>query len=384
MKILVFAGHFYPNIGGYENFINDLCLHLQNRGHEIDILTTNPGCYRPSESNGNMTIYRMDCWDILGGTYPILKISACNAAILLRIWEKQYDLVNTHTRFFSTSLLGALFSLARRIPLVHVEHGSTHSILDSKLISVISVIYDHFIGWMIVNSSRSNVGISKSSCSFLRHIGGRKIVCIPDGVDLGKFKRKLPDGNEDSNLEKGSPIITFVGRLIYAKGVQDLIWVFPILKEKYPEIKLLIVGDGPYRKELEAMADNEKDKSIVFLGSKTQEEVADVLNITDIFINPTYSEGFGMTVLEAGAMGLPIIATKEGAIPEIIDDHNSGILIDVGSRSQIYNAVIEIIDNPSLRERLSNGILSVVRENYGWDNVVDRYERLFIECKRNQ
>ena len=139
---------------------------------------------------------------------------------------------------------------------------------------------------------------------------------VPNGVDTSIFKKKKTDLKKRLGIPSDYKIITYVGRLIYAKGVQDLISVFPKIKEKCPKTKLLIVGEGDYRGELEKLGN--KDKDILFLGQR--DDIVDILNITDVFVNPSYSEGLPTTVLEAAAVGVPIVATDVGGTREIISN----------------------------------------------------------------
>ena len=379
VKILIFAGSFYPFFGGYEHFIYNLSSSLIKKGFSVDILTTNTEKCETIETLDGIKIYRLDCWNAFRRTFPIPKPNLKLFKILYFLLRKDYDIANTHTRFFISSFIGAIFAIVKKIPLVHVEHGSTHSVLKSKFVSKINILYDHLVGWLIVNIAYKNVGISNASCNFLRHIGAKESILISDGVDLDFFK-KVDTGVREKLDLKNYTIITFIGRLVYAKGAQDLIAIFPKIKQKNPDTKVIIVGDGPYKNELQKRIDREYKNDILFLGTKNPQEIVEILSITDIFVNLSYSEGFGITVLEAGAVGVPIIATKVGGVPELIKDYETGIIINPGDREHLYNAIGAIIDNSDLRKKLSNNIRSHVKNNYSWDVVIMKYAQLFREC----
>jgi glycosyltransferase involved in cell wall biosynthesis len=378
-KILIFAGYFYPRVGGYERIIYDLSKRLVKRGYEIHIVTCNTENVLEYEELDKIRIYRLSSWNLLDNIYPIPKLNFKLFILFYSLLRKNYDIINTHTRFFIISFMGAIFAIVKRIPLVHVEHGSTHSVLKSKFVSIVNIFYDHLVGWLIANTAHKIVGISKSSCNFLKHIGAKEPILIPDGIDLAVFRKVDTDMRKKLDLENYT-IITFIGRLIYAKGAQDLIAIFPKIKEKNPNTKVIIIGDGPYKKELQKMIDRECKTDILFLGTKTPQEIVELLSITDIFVNLSYSEGFGITALEAGAVGVPIIATKVGGVPELIKDYETGIIINPGDREHLYNAIVELIDNPDLRKKLSNNIRSHVKNNYSWDVVIMKYAQLFREC----
>ena len=286
-RILIFAAYFHPHVGGYEKIVYELSRRLVQRDYEIDILTCNTERAPFYEELDGIHIYRLPSWNALHSVYPIPKPCPTSFRILRRLLRKNYDVINTQTRFFITSLLGLIFAKLKRTPLMHTEYGARHSIVPNKVIDLISRAYDHSIGVLIVKSASRNIGVSEAACEFLRHLGATNIQLVHNGIDTTTFKKK-----EDTNcrqklgISNDAMVITFVGRLIYAKGVQDLISAFSRIKDTAPEIKLLIVGDGPYRAELEKLAhQTDCHSSILFLGQKNQAELIEILSTTDIFLS---------------------------------------------------------------------------------------------------
>jgi len=378
-RILIFAAYFHPHVGGYEKVAYELSRRLVQRGYEIDILTCNTERTLAYEELDGIHIYRLPCWNALNSVYPIPKPCPASFRIVRRLLRKNHDVINTQTRFFITSFLGLIFAKLKRTPLVHTEHGARHSIVPNKVIDLISRAYDHSIGALIVKSARRNIGVSEAACEFLKHLGATTIQLVHDGIDTTIFKKK-----EDTNcrqklgIGKDAVVITFVGRLIYAKGVQDLISAFPKIKDTTPEIKLLIVGNGPYRANLENLAyQTDCAGSILFLGQRNQDEVIDVLSATDIFVNPSYSEGLGISVMEAASIGLPIIATDVGGTREIIEDGKTGFLIKAGDAEQLEHKLLGLLTNTDLREELGRNARIFVKQKFDWDKIAEKYIELY-------
>ncbi|RLC64495.1 MAG: glycosyl transferase family 1, partial [Chloroflexi bacterium] len=171
--------------------------------------------------------------------------------------------------------------------------------------------------------------------------------------------------------------ITFVGRLVYGKGVQNLILAFPELTRK-SRARLLIIGDGSYKPALERLAQSVDRGNILFLGQKKQREIAELLSITDIFVNPSYSEGLPTSVLEAGVAGLPIVATDVGGTKEIIEDGKSGFLIPPTNTKALKETICQLIKNKHLREELGNNIRQFVIKNFDWDEIADKWVKEVI------
>ena len=262
---------------------------------------------------------------------------------------------------------------------MHTEHGARHSIVPNKVIDLISRAYDHSMGALIVKSASRNIGVSEAACEFLEHLGATNIQLVHDGIDTAIFKKK-EDTNYRQKLDIGNDavVITFVGRLIYAKGVQDLISAFSKIKDTAPEIKVLIVGDGPYRANLENLAyQTDCASSILFLGQKNQDEVIDVLSATDIFVNPSYSEGLGISVMEAASIGLPIIATDVGGTREIITTDKTGILVKARDVGQLAEALCRLCANAELREKLGKNARILAERKFNWDKITGEYIKLY-------
>jgi glycosyltransferase involved in cell wall biosynthesis len=378
-RILIFAAYFYPHVGGYEKIVYELSRRLVQRGYDIDILTCNTERALAYEELAGIHIYRLPSWNALNSVYPIPKPWPTSFRILRRLLRKNYDVINTQTRFFITSFLGLIFAKLKRTPLVHTEHGTRHSIVPSKVIDLISRAYDHSIGALIVKSARRNTGVSEAACEFLRHLGATNIQLVHNGIDTTIFKKK-EDTNykQKADISKDAIVITFVGRLIYAKGVQDLISAFSRIKDTAPEVKLLIVGDGPYRAELEKLAQQtDCHSSILFLGQRNQDEVIDTLSATDVFVNPSYSEGLPTSVMEAASIGLPIVATGVGGTREIIEDGKTGFLIKAGDAEQLEHKLLGLLTNTDLREELGRNARIFVKQNFGWDEITERYVKLY-------
>jgi len=344
-KILIFASYFYPHKGGAEKYIYELYRRLiKDKNFEVDIFTNNTENVSEFEKIEGLNVYRVPCYHILGKTYPVPKPLA-SFKLLRKLKKNKYGFVNTQTRFWISSFYGYLFSKFTNTKLIHTEHGTRHTEFDNPIIKKLAEIYDHVFGTLIIKSAWKNIGISKASCEFSKHLGAQLTYLILNGVDTSVFKKKKTDLKRRLGIHKDYKIITYVGRLIYAKGVQDLISIFPSIKEKYPKSKLLIVGDGDYKNELEKLKNGDED--IIFLGQR--DDVVDILNITDVFVNPSYSEGMPTTILEASSVGISIVATNVGGTKEIIDSTyqvSPGKIEDL--LQKILKSLYEKTDNSNL------------------------------------
>lgn len=183
MNILIFASYYYPHIGGYDKNVHELAKRLVVKGHRVHVLTCNTEKTTSIELVDGVLVFRMNCYHLLGKTYPVpIPFGKFfNELFILR--QRHCDIVITQTRFFILSFLGLLFAKLNRIPLIHVERGTCHSIVSNKLISIIAQIIDHTMGFSIVKGANANVGVSNAACKFIEHLGGCDTMTIYNGIE---------------------------------------------------------------------------------------------------------------------------------------------------------------------------------------------------------
>ena len=366
MKIVVFAGFYLPYIGGYIKNIHELSRRLVKDGHEVYVITCDTENLKDDYIDG-VVIIRLPSWNLLNGTFPVPKLSK---TLINCLFNKKAvgGVVITQTRFFITSLLGLIYSKNHRLPLIHVERGTCHSVVPNRLVSVLAQVYDHTIGSLIVRSAKVNIGVSQSACDFIKHLGGKNTQVVHNGIETYLLKNN------------SSYDICYVGRLIYAKGVQDLIEAFNKCSIQNNNLRLLIVGDGNYKQELERQANESKFReNILFYGTKDHKEVIDILSKSDIFVNPSYSEGLPTSVMEAASVGLSIIATDVGGTNEIIEHNKSGILYKPHDVDQLAKEIMGLIKDATKSRKLGFKALCDMKDYFSWDDITNQYQKILKE-----
>lgn len=360
MRILIFTTHFYPFLGGLENFILQSSKRLLGKNISSTIVTLNTEKSKSFELHQGLNIFRLDAWSLFKNTFAIPKLTRRNIDILVHLSRQQFDQVHTHTRFFFTSLLGMLFAKAFKIKHVHVEHGNSHVQHESLLITWISRLYDLTVGRFIFFSAWRVIGVSRACCSFSRRLGARSCVVVHNGVDTRFFTPSA------KSRAPGNPIVvTYIGRMIHAKGIQHLIEAVKGLDD----VRLIIVGDGPFKRNLELLARDAKIDA-EFPGRLDKEQIHSVLQHTDIFINPSYSEGLPTSVLEAGSMGVPVIATNVGGTCEIIKNGVHGYLIEPRNSHVLNNRIVALLNDNNARSGMGAALQKRVRAEFDWERLV--------------
>ncbi|MBW1921355.1 MAG: glycosyltransferase family 4 protein, partial [Deltaproteobacteria bacterium] len=216
------------------------------------------------------------------------------------------------------------------------------------------------------------------------------IKIIPMGVDLGLFQeRKCREkfGERSTSYEQ---TILFVGRLIEFKGVEYLVRAIPKIRVSYPKAKVLVIGSGPEKARLVKLAEilNVQD-SVVFKKEIPQEELPDYYCVADVVVLPSIhtrkgeTEGLGVVLLEAMACGVPVVGSNVGGIPDIIKHGETGLLAAEKDPEDLADKILKLVDDKRLRKRVIENGLKLVRENFSWDVIAEKFLQVYREVMQN-
>ncbi len=190
-------------------------------------------------------------------------------------------------------------------------------------------------------------------------VKAKNIFVVYNGVNIAKFRKNKESGNQirrHLGVNDLDMVIGFVGRLSKEKGVDILMECASAIHEQFPGTHFVFVGDGPLAAKLE----NKKEDYIHFVG--VQSDMPAYYSAFDIFILPSYTEGLPMVVLEAMASSLPVVASKVGSIPDVIDDKQTGYLVRPGSRGDVLDVLEKLLcDGAQARKVGENGCKRIER-----------------------
>jgi len=226
----------------------------------------------------------------------------------------------------------------------------------------------------------------------LEGVPTERISVIPPGIDTDLFKpaRKDPAIMKKYGLKEKDINILFAGRLVYDKGIEDLIFAFNLLCRKHQNINLLIMGQGPLKKRISLLAKRFNiSRKIIFLGFLPYEKTPSYYNCADIFCTPSkitrfWQEQFGYVFAEAMSCGKPIVSTHAGSIPEVTG--GASLLVSPGNHLELSKALDRIISNKVLRTKMSKSARNIALKKYDAKKIAEKkiklYEAIIHEKKK--
>ncbi len=351
MRIVICAAFYPPYRGGYAESVRLLAEGLADRGDTVTVIACDADGAAREGVTGGVSVRRVRSWNprFLHDSFPLPDPFAFWSALRLATREGA-DVISTQTRFFPSTLLGFLFAKLRGIPVVHTERGSAYADSENILVRACARIVDGTAGRLVCRFSDGVVGVSAAASSFARRLGARSPVTVCNGIDAGRWRRFAEPARTAA-----FPHIVFTGRLVHAKGVQDLLAATSLLLPEFPNVSVSVIGDGPGRAALERQARGlGLGRAAVFRGALDPDGVRDILWQADMSANPSYSEGFPRAVLEAAAVGIPTVATDVGGTREIIESGVNGLLVPPRAPSALADALRALARDGALRLRMGN------------------------------
>lgn len=210
-----------------------------------------------------------------------------------------------------------------------------------------------------------------------------KLVVIPNGVDFRHFEQAEPVNLADFNIEPAARVILSVGRLDPQKDPLTLLHAFAKTLAVHSNAVLLFVGAGPLDEELKSVAKQfGLMHKVRFAGRRN--DVAQIMRASAVFALASRWEGMPNVLLEAGAAGLPIVATTAEGVSEIIESGLTGRLVEIGATDELSSALSSALSETSESQRMATELQKRIAKDFSWESVVARYDALYASLLSNQ
>ena len=287
------------------------------------------------------------------------------------------------------------------MPVVSTMHGTWHGErqglqlsdvaptpqgLNDLAVLGLSPLFDRYEDFAIENSDRVTV----QSANELREVQARikakglhprgTIIEVSPGVDTHTYSpaHRSASLRRSLGISDDQLLVLCVARLAGRKGLEELVRAFAAVSARVPLARLVLVGDGPLRGRLEAVARTLGCRSKVrFIGAMPIARLAELYASADLFMLLSRWEGFGLVPMEAMASGVPVVSTGVGGIPEYVREETDGILVPVGSIDAAAQAATELLQDPNRREQMGIAAREGIVTGHSWEVVAQRFIAIY-------
>lgn len=365
---LFISAQYLPTTGGVERFTHALACNLIAQGHKV-IVATSALCDLPNhetDANG-IEIFRLPAIPFMNGRLPLVRPGRQFSVLSRELWKRKIDYCVINTYFYPLSMYAASQVYRRNIPALIINHGSAWLMTGNKILQLAGQLYEHIASRLCHHYCPRFFGVSPAARDWVKTFS-----IIPEGVITNAIDPDAVKNSADSNtdlraelnLPQNAPVIAFVGRMIPEKGVLPLIDAVAVIRQVHPDACLLMAGNGPLYDQFCNSAPN----GVYLLGAQPYEKVLALLQQANVFCLPSRSEGFACTVLEAAAMGCPIITTATGGSPDLLITPEYGILLKDMSAESISDACIQVLSDPQWQKEAAVRSYQRLVENFTWNS----------------
>lgn len=373
MKIVFISDIYFPSIGGVEVETRRLAKKMAQKGHEVWIVAPSCKPFDYKKREGRINVFGIKSYpNPFYRSMPFVPFYSAKRKIFKILDEINPDIIHIQTSFLlakAASLYSKKFAVAS-VATGHYAAGEFEHTF--KILGISSLI-----GFVIKKFSKNvwkNVDLITFPSDFARKyfFGNEdnkgKIVILSNGIDINRFSNNLP--------KFGKNTILYVGRLEPHKNVECLIAAMPRILSKI-DAKLILVGKGSQEQYLKKLVKKLGLKSkVVFFGLALEGKIKRIYKKANVFVTASLSENQPLSLLEAIASGLPIVATNVGGIPSLVKKGVNGFLFDPYDTKSLSEYVIKILSDKKLSTRMSKKSLEIAKE-HDIEMVVDKLLSLY-------
>lgn len=349
--------------GGSERIVLDLCRGLDRCVYEPVVVSLYGGKLIGEFSKINVWNRCLD------------KKVGIDLTLMLRlsriIREHEIDVVNAH--HFSPFIHACLGSFLNHRPLLYTDH----TINEIQKIP----LYWRIMGTFLLKRCYGVIGISKGCSKQLQdtfHVPRHKTFTILNAIDMSRFEVNIDCQEKKKSLDicNDEKVIGCVGNLREQKNQADLLKAFKIIREHIPNTRLLLIGEGPMKEQLQSLSIKLGiSNCVTFLGARL--DAAELYQVMDVYCLSSHYEGLPLTILEAMASKLPVVGTDVVGINDVIVHGENGMLVKPNNPQGIAETIVFLLRNGKVAERLGYNSHQYVREQHNMVSWLKTYEALF-------
>ncbi|MEM1901523.1 MAG: glycosyltransferase family 4 protein [Candidatus Nezhaarchaeales archaeon] len=381
MKVLMFSWEYPPRIiGGLARHVYWLSKALARRGVEVTVITLDYPETPRVEHERNLKIIRVSSYGYQSSDFASW-VHQFNLNMIEAALEEDASIIHVHD--WLTAVAGITLKHLLRRPLIATFHSTEHGRRQGSIVEAMQS-HIHAIEWWLAYESWKIIVCSNYMKYELRNSLGvpeDKIVVIPNGVHLVEVPHAVDVYQVRRRYaEDWEKLVLFVGRMVYEKGVHVLVDAALSLLSRRQDVKFVIVGEGPMRKELMDKAYRSGfGHKFYFTGFIEDLELHELYRSCDVAVFPSLYEPFGIVALEALMAGKPVIVSDVGGLSEIVINGVNGLKVPPGDVHALSSAIEYLIGNPEVMRAMGENGAKIAREVYSWDTIAEKTLNLYLQ-----
>ena len=370
MKVGLISFHSFLHPGGVKRHILGLAEEFKRRGIKTKIIVPRRS---PSENYGKDVILLGTSfpWPI-GGTQADFCINFNPFAIGKILDSEKFDVLHFHNFGFPSAFQILEWSEALNIMTFHANLERVDFV---KNFPGILYVFNKIVQWRMDGI----IGVAPLNLKVFKGYKGPTAV-IPNGIDLNEFNPKVP---KIKKYLDGKINILFLGRIEERKGLIYLLKAFKILSERYENLRLIILGEGPLKADCQRWTEKNKLGNVVFEKPISQKEVPSYYRTADIYCSPAiYGESFGIVLIEAMASGVPVVAFANNGYKGVLEKTRGGrFLVKPRDYKTLAQKLETLIKSSKLRTEMGKwGIKEA--QKYSWPKIADQVLVFYELCRK--
>ncbi len=376
MKIAHVCSEYAPAVSGVGQVVEELARRQAKKGHEVHVFAPDWDKYKRIEKRYEFSdgVHVHRCFHIA----RIANFATVFPGVFPGLLKGKFDVIHSHVFGHIHFILSALAAKLSGAKHVHTTHCPWSDAPRSSLGNIGVLVSYNTFSRIALKITDKIIAITPWEKKFIKKYGGedKKIVNLPNGVDNLFFKR-IKDNDFKKKHKIKKPIVLFFGRISFTKGADKFVEISKSVLKKYPDIATFVIRgpDEGILKDVKKMISGEK--KIVYLEpTRDRQEIAKMYQSADVFVMPSYREGLPLTLFEAMASGLPIIATPVNGIPYEMKEPENGFLVPYGDNEKFADKIIKFLENKKLRVKIRKNNIKK-SQKYKWDSIARKTEELY-------
>ena len=388
MKILQVIHAYYPpcSVGGAAIIANTISETLATINHDVNVYTTNElysgVLFQAKKKTYNLNGVNVSYFHITLYKPSFYLIFSKDLFLKLKNTIHEYDVIHLHEYRNIVSLMVCFFASIYRIPVIIQTHGQLPHFFGMQRSKW---LFDFIIGNHLLKKASQVIALSKVEAEQYKKmcVPTDKISIVPNGVNINEYTELPSTGlfKKKNGVDKHTKVVLYLGRIHKIKGIDILIKAFRKVCETIDDVILVIVGpDDNYLPAVQHLIKSlEIENKVLIPGPKYSVDKLEAFIDASVYVLPSRHEAFPMSVLEACSCGTPVIASRVGALDEMIIDGETGILFDAGDVDQLCKNIIYLLKEREIARQMGLNGKNYVANKFSIEKIVEKLESLYFD-----